>query len=205
MKLLLLSLLLSASTVTEAGVKGLIYSGHHAYCESIADVYKSLRQNVYTLSNPKLVVNEDDVTLKIDIQFLKCIKQDDQFKFIQNDNHMSATYYYPTFDENDSYTKITRKDEYKEIVAYDENINIVSSTKNIDSFKGKQTISLTIKKEDLNVNRFSKVQEKGSHYTTVFLRTLTGHSFNDGEYDTYLSGGGQWNVFIDLETGKATL
>jgi hypothetical protein len=183
----------------------LIIDGHTAFCEDKIDVIRSLRSNVYRFEKPSIDTSSETITVSIDVEFLHCVESNNTFNFVTVVNHMTASYDYPKITGQPPYEYVTihRVDKSKEVIALNQNYSIIGK-KDVRKDIGTQTVSIKMNISDLDVNTFSGTQNKGKHFTTVSLRTITQHYSIEQDFGSSQIAHGEFRVFIDLDNGTAS-
>lgn len=162
-------------------------------CKSQFDVFNSQRQNVYLVTGVEVDQDEDIVEVSADIAFVECVKTEEGFKFQKLENRLS-TYSY----EAPNGETVTITDSKREIVAYNQSYSIIAKTDITANNSGEQTVKLSIPVQDIEANIFSRAQERGTHFTTLMLRTKTSMSVGENDLGSRIIAHGSFRVFFDL-------
>lgn len=202
MKFILIVATIVMALNTSAGEVLRMSDGYRPTCEKKYDEIRSKANNIYTLSNPSITVNAKSIKVLVEVKFLSCDKINGKYQFSTLENHMSATYQYPDFQNGGTITA-TRIDKKKEVLAISEASQIVGSS-NILKLNGKHYVSIDIERSLLDINNFPAAQEKGNYFTTLMLRTQTKVITSEIDLGFSYVGSGSFRLFLNLETKKAS-
>lgn len=195
---ILLSLVLStgiyASSITR------VFDGANAKCSNKHDVFSSQLNGLYSLSNPKVALVDNQVEVELDIKFFECKEVGSDFKLVKVDYKSESEVEFMG-------NKMTRIELEKEVRAINDSYEVVSKVDLISAVEneGSSKIKLVLSKEEMNVNEFSTASEKGDLFINLDMTTVREiHSEN------YSSGKeritfGQFRLFIDTKNQKAII
>lgn len=196
MKILLATLLITSAFAAQATELLRMKDGTSASCKTKYDVTYSKVNNVYSFSNPEMEESEDSVAFALDVNFYECTENNGKFSFKKLDNHMTATYTYPDF-ENGGTITANRIDKNKYIVAYNDKFEVIAKGE-IQKDDGQYYVILTLDKSDIEANNFPQAQEKGAFFSTVALRVQTKVVTPTIDHGYTLKMNGAFRLFFDL-------
>lgn len=175
-----------------------VYDGAVARCSNGSDVFTSKLNGVFSFSNPKVFIEDDQVSIELKLNFFECQKSESGFKFVKVN--------YSAESEIEFMDNTIRKVEFKkEIRAVNDKLELVGIVDlgfNLENEES-QIVKLVLSKNTMSKNEFSASSSKGDMYIDLdmtTLRELSSATYNGGKE---LLTSGKYRLFIDSQNNKA--
>ncbi|MBD64607.1 MAG: hypothetical protein CME62_05345 [Halobacteriovoraceae bacterium] len=191
-----LLVLLAIIVQTQAFSSEIVLLGPKATCESKADIKKSQRNGVYRVKSEEIRELENTIEISIAVELLTCAKMGDEYQFIIDNNHMSATYSEMGALSRQMMT-VTRTDIKKSIIFFNDDSKILGDIQ-LDEAYGEQRITVEIMKNAASVNRFPRSISKGEFYIDLALKRMTKYSTPEGVIGPMRHITRGYRIFFDL-------